>query len=337
MAAQELIRYRTIDRCLKDKTKRWTWKELADACETALLESGQEKTVSRRTIMYDIRNMRSNEKLGYLAPISWNRIEGYRYTRSDYSINNVPLKESDLGKLNQALTILKQYSGKARLTGLEDTITKLAHTLNLQTEVESSPVIQFDHSLYEEGQRWLDTIYTHILKRHCLRIRYQPFDAEEPYWRTISPYLLKEYQNRWYLFALAHDHGQIRNYALDRILQVEESIHAFEQSPDFDPRTYFEDVIGVSVDHGVNKEQIVVRVNPKQAKYIRTNPFHPSLKLIEENNNYSTFSFSVIPNYEMKSMLLQFGDELEVLEPASVRAEMREMLEGALGRYGWSR
>ena len=64
-----LIRYKTIDRCLRNRYRRWTLEDLIEACSDALYEyEGRDEGVSRRTVQLDIQMMRS-DKLGYNAPI----------------------------------------------------------------------------------------------------------------------------------------------------------------------------------------------------------------------------------------------------------------------------
>lgn len=64
-----LIRYKTIDKCLRNRYRRWTIEDLVDACSDALYEmEAINKGVSMRTVQGDIQIMRS-DKLGYNAPI----------------------------------------------------------------------------------------------------------------------------------------------------------------------------------------------------------------------------------------------------------------------------
>lgn len=64
-----LIRYKTIDNCLRNKYHRWTIDNLMDACSDALYDmEGISKGVSLRTVQADLQIMRS-DKLGYNAPI----------------------------------------------------------------------------------------------------------------------------------------------------------------------------------------------------------------------------------------------------------------------------
>ena len=86
-----LIRYKTIDECLRNTGKRWTLEDLINACSDALYEyEGKDDMVSKRTIQLDIQNMRS-DKMGYNAPIEVYENKYYRYSDSNYSIRNSPI------------------------------------------------------------------------------------------------------------------------------------------------------------------------------------------------------------------------------------------------------
>jgi hypothetical protein len=86
-----LIRYRTIDNCLKNRHKRWSLEDLITACSQALYEyEGIDKGISTRTIQMDIQMMRS-DKLGYNAPIVVLEKKYYSYEDPTFSITNNPL------------------------------------------------------------------------------------------------------------------------------------------------------------------------------------------------------------------------------------------------------
>ena len=102
-----LIRYKTIDNCLRNRYKRWTLDDLVEACSEALYDmEGIKKGVCARTIQLDIQIMRS-DKLGYYAPIEvYDRIY-YRYADPDYSITKNPLSEEDCNLIQKAILLLK--------------------------------------------------------------------------------------------------------------------------------------------------------------------------------------------------------------------------------------
>ena len=101
-----LIRYKTIDRCLRNRYRRWTLDDLVDACCDALYDmEGITKGVCTRTVQMDIQIMRS-DKLGYNAPIEvYNRIY-YRYADPDYSITEMPLSVDDCKLIKEAIALL---------------------------------------------------------------------------------------------------------------------------------------------------------------------------------------------------------------------------------------
>ncbi|MEL6843528.1 MAG: phytanoyl-CoA dioxygenase, partial [Bacteroidota bacterium] len=108
-----LIRYKTIDNCLRNRYRQWTLEDLIEACSEALYEyEGIDKGVSRRTVQMDIQMMRS-EKLGYNAPIVVVEKKYYTYEDPEYSITNIPLTEQDLNKLGEVVDILRQFKGFA--------------------------------------------------------------------------------------------------------------------------------------------------------------------------------------------------------------------------------
>ena len=110
-----LIRYKTIDRCLRNRYRRWTIDDLTEACSEALYEmEGIVKGVSLRTVQGDLQIMRS-DKLGYNAPIEVYDKIYYRYADPDYSISDMPLTDDDCNLLLHAIKLL---SGEA--CNLED-------------------------------------------------------------------------------------------------------------------------------------------------------------------------------------------------------------------------
>ncbi len=111
-----LIRYKTINNCLRNRYRRWTLDDLVDACCDALYDmEGITKGVCSRTVQMDIQIMRS-DKLGYNAPIEvYDRIY-YRYADPNYSITEMPLSVDDCKLIKEAIALLgkKEDADKAK-------------------------------------------------------------------------------------------------------------------------------------------------------------------------------------------------------------------------------
>lgn len=126
-----LIRYKTIDICLRNRYRKWTLDDLVDACSDALYDmEGIAKGVCARTVQMDIQMMRS-DKLGYNAPIEvYDRIY-YRYADPSYSITDMPLSIDDCRLLKKAILMLEDKDGdKETINVLNKVQNRLKSILN---------------------------------------------------------------------------------------------------------------------------------------------------------------------------------------------------------------
>ena len=282
--------------------------------------------------MYDITHMKSGI-LGYRAPVIFDKEEkSYRYDDPNFSILSAPLAAGALKELDQALLVLRQFSGQETINGIGNVIAKLEHILNIQREDGTEPVIQFEQNLNAPGQKWLNVLYDHIKQHNTLTISYAPFGKEVRHY-TVSPYMLKEYNNRWFLFYYDHKSKTIQNISLDRINEVKVSRKKFHASDKFDPGIYFNDIVGVSIPPEEQLTTIVLEVFGKQAKYIKTKPLHPSQKVKKEKKNGTVFTYKVIPNFELESRILSYGEHIRVVKPESLRKRIAKRLKAASKQY----
>lgn len=126
-----LIRYKTIDRCLRNKYRRWTLDDLVEACSDALYEmEGISRGVSVRTIQADIQIMRS-DKLGYEAPIEVYENKFYRYADENYSISNSPLSTDICELISNAVAKLNQFDTSGCANDLGLTLSQVKRQLEI--------------------------------------------------------------------------------------------------------------------------------------------------------------------------------------------------------------
>ncbi len=124
-----LIRYKTIDRCLRNKYRRWTLDDLVEACSDALYEmEGITRGVSMRTVQADIHMMRS-DKLGYNAPIEVYDNKFYRYEDPDYSINDTPIAEDTYELVLKAVRMIRNRKDSS-IVDLGDILDQIGTRLN---------------------------------------------------------------------------------------------------------------------------------------------------------------------------------------------------------------
>ena len=330
-----LIRYKTIDNCLRNHYRRWTLDDLVDACSDALYEmEGITKGVSVRTVQSDIQMMRS-DKLGYNAPIEVYDHKYYRYADQDYSIFNMPLSATDYEALQEAVDMLRQLEEFDQFSEMADVVSRLQDKLAI-TRNGRKPIVNFDNVPDLKGLKLLNPLYNYIAHRQTLRIEYQSFSARRSQEFVLFPYLLKEFRNRWFLFGSRAKDMVLYNLALDRIISIEPAVDVpYQDNPNFDTEHFFDDVIGVSKNINNKPRRVKFWTNREQSKYVMTKPLHPSQQLLERNTEDGSciFQIEVVLNFELYSVLMSYGPGLKVLSPPNVVAYMRDHLRQAAEAY----
>ncbi len=329
-----LIRYKTIDNCLRNRYRRWTIDNLVDACCDALYDmEGIRKGVSVRTVQSDIQMMRS-DKLGYNAPIEVYDHKYYRYAIEGYSIMNMPMSQNDYDVMQEAVDMLRQLEGFEQFSEMSDIVSRLQDKLAISRN-NRKPIIHFDSVPDLKGLKLLNPLYNYIAHQQTLRILYQSFSARQPVEFILCPYLLKEFRNRWFLFGSKASNLLLYNLALDRIISIEPSDVPFRKNPDFDPEHFFDDVIGVSKNIRNTPRRIKFWASAEQSKYIKTKPIHPSQRVVKENpeDGSCIFRIDVVINFEMYSVFMSYGPGIKIIYPRNAMMYMRDKFKEALDLY----
>lgn len=327
-----LIRYKTIDKCLQNRHRRWTLDDLIQACSDALYEyEGTDNGISRRSIQLDIQLMRS-DKLGYNAPIIVVDRKYYTYEDPNYSITNIPLSDRDLGKLSEITEILKQFKGFSHFKELSGMIQKLEDKIYTE-KTKRKPIVEIEKNENLKGLEYLDDIYHAIQQKQVIALWYQSFKAKRAGKIVFHPYLLKEYRNRWFVLGSKKESKAILNLALDRI----EDVEVMPEEPyivneDFDSSEHFKYVMGVTVN-SLRPANIHLLVNKENAPYVLTKPLHPTQQLISETEEGIEIVIKVIPNFELEREILGFGETIKVLAPESLSRKIKERLNNAVKNY----
>ncbi|MEO1259315.1 MAG: WYL domain-containing protein [Bacteroidota bacterium] len=328
-----LLRYRTIDKCLQNRFRKWTLGDLIDTVSDALYElEGIDSGVSKRTVQLDIQNMRS-DKLGFNAPIVVMERKYYTYADKDYSITNTPVSDYDLEKLNEVVGILKQIKGFNYFKDLSSVVAKLEDKI-LKQKNEGVSYIDLDKNEQLKGLELIEPLHRAIRKKSPIKMLYQSFKAKEPLEQIIFPYLLKEYNNRWFLLcANKLNHENLLTLALDRMVSIEEYGRVKYREPLTDVFRFFEEVIGVSRTIKMRGRHILLKLKKSQLPYIITKPLHPSQSILEEENGWVNVSLNVVWNYELEREILGMGEAIEIVKPVGLRRKIKDRLEKTTSLY----
>ena len=127
---EAFLRYRIIDRMLRNKYKPFpSMDDLIDELEEKL-----GKSFSISTIQKDIKSMKEDELLAYMAPIKFQRAhQGYHYTDSTFSITEVPLGEEDLDAIEFAAMVLQQFKDVKLFAEFGSAVDKIFNAVSVSS------------------------------------------------------------------------------------------------------------------------------------------------------------------------------------------------------------
>lgn len=321
-----LLRYKTIDHCLCNRYRKWTLEDLIEACSDALYEyEGIRKGISRRTIQLDIQTMRS-DRLGYNAPIIVVDNKYYTYEDPDYSIIHSPLTERDMMELTEAVGVLKQLTVFPALSGVSDLVSRMEEQVSMVAG-KHEPLILMESNDRLKGLEFVPVLYDALKNRCTQEITYQSFNAKTPSTFVFYPYVLKEFNNRWFVLGRRKTNARCTNiYALDRIISIRSlPDEPYVRHKGFDVEKYFSEMIGVTRNENDKPQIVKFWASAKDAPYFITKPLHHTQEVIEQNDVGQTlFSINVIINFELMRALLGFGPGVKVIAPKALAAYIQK-------------
>lgn len=193
-----------------------------------------------------------------------------------------------------------------------------------------------DRILLEEiphGTAYVDDIVEAMRSNTELIIDYQRYEGRRETF-AMQPYALKVYNRRWYVLGYAKERGTIRHLALERFLDLQTTTTKFELPKDFDPRKYYNNVVGIYVDDQLPVVNLRLRVYGVQVEYVRMLPLHKSQsEVASKYGEFAEFTYRVCLTPELKSKILAMGPNVEVLEPTDYREEIKNEISLTLKRY----
>ena len=173
-----------------------------------------------------------------------------------------------------------------------------------------------------------------IDKKRGIECDYYSYNKKSVKQQKLIPYFLRTWENRWYLVAEPdnHHHGQ-SVFALERMDNIRLTEEKMLPSKNITADEYFDGSFGVNHSDDQKPERILIKVYNTQVEYVKALPIHESQKEIEATDEWSIFEYRIIPCFNFYQQLLWHREKVEILEPKSVRDEMKKIVEDILKRY----
>lgn len=276
------------------------------------------KIESVRRMIY--RDLDELEKIGII--IERPSTGSPKYCLRDKYLPKLPFEQASSLYVSMLLfedTILDQMSSSAKeefekafFKNSPDESAKINNRIHVVADTLVNPV--------EFGDRFTKLV-TAVINCYQVRIIYGKLDGEVSK-RLLKPLGLVFKRGVWYLVADNDEGKEYRTFRIDQIIDVYLMSSQFIYPQEFSLAEHIGSSWGVYTNDGV--ETIILKFSPTVAFRIKNLRYHRSQKIIEELPDGSVIlSLQVCGLIELKSWLLQWGKEVEVLEPFHLRRELR--------------
>lgn len=207
----------------------------------------------------------------------------------------------------------------------------LFNSLNIAGDL--SPFIHLEKRR-PQGTENLYGLLHAIKNRFQIKFSYQKFWDTAPNERMAEPYALKEFKNRWYILAKDLKDNNIKSFALDRLTQLEITRRHFQYPEHYNIEQHFRYCFGIISPKDEAPQDIILSFDPFQVKYIKTLPLHPSQEILVDNEEEVQISLKLFITQDLIMELLSFGEDMKVLQPQSLAAELQDIHKKAYKQYG---
>lgn len=323
-----LIRQRVIDRCLRSP-KLYSVKDMMEKCNIALEQAGYKPVTSKVTILKDLEGIENDFPEAVIVKRKIGRNLYYEYEDKSFSIYNIPLNDDEMAQLAQTISILSKFEGMPNFDWVDELIEHFKSSLNIPSTRET--IVAFDENFDLKGRNWFARLFSAIASQQALEIKYKPFGKEVISY-LFHPYLLKQYNNRWFLFGCVDGYTSITNLPLDRIEEISPATIAYRPNTEIDFQEYFDEIVGVS-KRGNEISKVLIQVANNLYPYIETKPLHGTQRVVSRENESTLIQIEVVINRELKQLLLSYGSGLTVMSPDSFKEEMQADLMKNLEKY----
>lgn len=329
-------RYKLLDKLFR-REAGYTYNELADEVSNLLNADNVEKEeISVRTIKADKKYFEEEYGAIFRDGLKRGREKVIRYEDTETSVFAARLSEEEKGVIGKLVDMLQLHEDIPQYRWaifLLDGLTRIDEGDDLGNYIE------FENNLYLEGLENFRILMEACMEKFVISLKYATFkQAEEPKIYTVSPYLLKQYNNRWFLICKRTGSSHLSTFPLDRIKvdSIYKETEMKYEEPDWI-------AIGKELGHTIGltfafdpekRADVIIDVNKDRYPYIKTKPIISDQDIVCEDEEKVRLSLKDITiNKELKSLLLSYGPDVEVIEPKSLRDDISQKAKALYLKY----
>ncbi|WP_100613624.1 helix-turn-helix transcriptional regulator [Confluentibacter citreus] len=314
------LRYNILDYCFRNRN--FSFDALLNFLNTRIENYYPNENISIRTLRDDLKLFRDKKK-GFGAPLP-EKTRILKYSDPNFSIAQRPLLEYEQYLIDAAQQLLGRFENHPKYDKLAEALIKFQDEEE-QEENDLSQVLYYDHNEEYKGIKFLKPLYLAIKKKQVLQISFKGFKDIDPSSFEFHPQILKQYNRRWFVFGI-NNTNEIKDWSIpldERLVDfiIMNDVEYIESDTDWD--AFFRTMVGVVRPLTAVVEKVVIRFYNGREHYFKTKPFQPDYEEFFEKEKQDQVWFETIINKELVQQLLSFGLDLEVLEPETLKEQMR--------------
>lgn len=287
----------------------------------------------RRTVYRDL------DALMYAGfPVMSEKRDGrvfYRFSDS-FKLGDVPFTPDELLALAFSADLLKTLEGTVFHDSIQSALAKIRAGLGpelssvLDRMADAFRVLPGPHKRYEGASETIRALNESVLDQRTVDIEYRTGRSGEESRRELDPYRL------WYrnggLYVIGHDHrsGEIRTFAVDRILSIRVTQKTFDADPGFDFESIVSNAFGVVSE---TPEHVHIRFDPSWRNHVIEHSWHPSQQIELREDGSVDLTLRVGTSFELRNWVMSFGAGATVLAPESLRDQIIAELAATAKNY----
>jgi len=233
--------------------------------------------------------------------------------------------------------MLKVFKDTGFYESLESLLQKVKTTLPPESITYLDNIEQTFHLSmkpykdYGQFKEILNRVTDAALNHKTIDIVYYTMSRKKENRRRVDPYRVWFFNGTFYLIGRCHMREEVRIFALDRIKMLHETKDTFEVPEDFVPEEFMGPSFGV---YQGEPTHIKVWFHPDVAGYVKEKIWHDSQQIHAQSDRSIIFEAQVAGTDEIRFWIMTWGSKAKVLEPESLRQEIKLESEKMAKQYG---
>ncbi len=297
-----------------------------------------ELEVSRATLKRDLEYLRS--RLG--APIEYDAtLRGYRfgaaYAGARHELPGLWFDESELYSLLMAQQLLQGLdTGGLLARHLQPLLDRIRQLLasgqgDAAADALMARVKVVTAQRRPVPSRFFERVSVALLRRKRLHLHYLTRARRELSERDVSPQRLVHYRGTWYLDAWCHRSDGLRRFALDA---VQDAAVLDTPAREVAPRTLKAAMdAGYGIYAGGTRQWATLIFDPQAAQWASREEWHPEQQGRWLDDGRYEMRLPFVDANELAMDILRQGEQVRVLEPPALVAEVKRRLAAAAAQY----